>query len=185
MTAAQDSARWTTSGTAASAAAALEPVRRRLRRDAEDQAARLRAAAHDQAAEIVQQAHQDAAAALAEAQAIAAAKSGPITAAELRDARDAARSAVLAAQRAACDELRSRVRDGVAALTGQPGYDGLLRGITRLASQSAGPGAELTPAPDGGVVARGPGVVVDCSLARLADLAIAELGPRITELWGP
>jgi vacuolar-type H+-ATPase subunit E/Vma4 len=170
---------------ATAAAAALEPVRRRLRQDAEDQAARLRAAARAQAADIVQQAHLNAREALAEAHAVAAATAAPVTAAQLRDARDAARSAVLAAQRAACDELRSRVRDGVTALTGQPGYDQLLRGITRRARQAAGPGAELSATPDGGVVARGPGVVVDCSLARLADLAVAELGPGVAELWAP
>lgn len=169
----------------ATAAAALEPVRQRLRRDAEDQAARLRAAAREQAADIVAHAHRDARTALAGAQSAAAAKAAPLTAAELRRARDAARSAVLTAQRAARDELRSRVRDGVAALTAQPGYDRLLREITRRARQAAGPGAELTPAPDGGVIARAPGVVVDCSLARLADLAVAELGPAVAELWAP
>ena len=172
-------------GAAAGAASALEPVRMRLRRDAEDQAARLRAAAAAQAADIVQQAHRDAREALAGAQADAAATAAPQTAAELRDARDAARSAVMSARRAACDELRSRVRDGVAGLTGQPGYDRFLREVTRRARQAAGPGAELTAAPDGGVIAHGPGVVVDCSLARLADLAVAELGPKVAELWAP
>jgi vacuolar-type H+-ATPase subunit E/Vma4 len=150
-------------------------VRQRLRRDAEDQAARLRATARAQAADIVQQAHRDAREALAGAQAVAAATAAPLTATELRDAREAARSAVLTAQRAACEGLRSRVRDGLAALTGQPGYDRLRREITRRAAQAA----------DGGVVARGPGVVVDCSLTRLADLAVAELGPAVTELWTP
>lgn len=165
--------------------AALEPVRRRLRRDAQDQAARLRAAARAQAADIMQQAHRDARETLAEARDVAAATAAPLTMAELQQARDAARSAVLTAQRAACDELRSLVRDGVAALTSQPGYDELLRGITRRARHAAGPGAEVTAAPDGGIIARGPGVVVDCSLARLADLAVAELGSEVAELWAP
>ena len=177
--------RRSTPGTPAGAAGALEPVRQRLRRDAEDQAARLLTAARAQAAEIVQQAHRDAHAALAEAQSAAAAKADPVTAGQLRDARDTARSAVLAAQRAACDELRSRVRDGVAALTTQPGYDRLVRAITSRASQAAGPGAQLAAAPDGGVIARAPGVVVDCSLTRLADLAVAQLGPKVAELWAP
>jgi len=174
-----------TPGPPAGAAAALEPVRQRLRRDAEEQAARLRAAAHTQAADTVRQAHRDAREALAGAQAAAAAIAAPLTAAELREARGRARSAVLTAQRAACDELRRLVRDGVAALPGQPGYDQLLNGITRRARHAAGPRAELTAALDGGVVARGPGVVVDCSLARLADLAVAELGPKVADLWAP
>jgi vacuolar-type H+-ATPase subunit E/Vma4 len=160
-------------------------VRQRLRRDAEAQAARLRSAARAQAADIVEQARRDARVSLARAQAVAAARAAPLTTAELRGARDAARSAVLTAQRAAYDELRSQVRDGVAAMADQPGYDRLLRGIMRRAQQAAGPDAELTAAPGGGVVARGPGVVVDCSLARLADLAVDELGPKVAELWAP
>jgi vacuolar-type H+-ATPase subunit E/Vma4 len=170
---------------AAGAAAALEPVRRRLRRDAEDEADRLLTAARAQAAGILRQAHRDAADTLAQAQSAAAAKAAPLTAAQLRDARDAARSAILTAQSAAQHELRSRVRDGVAALTAHPGYDRLRREIARRAVQAAGPGAKVTAAPDGGVIASGPGVVVDCSLSRLADLAVAELGQEVAELWAP
>jgi vacuolar-type H+-ATPase subunit E/Vma4 len=169
----------------AAAAAALEPVRQRLRRDAQDEAARLRAAAHAQAAAIVAQAQQDATAALAQAAARAAAIADPLTTAELRRARDEARSAVLTAQRAACDDLRSRVRTAVAALPAEQGYDRLLHRITRLAERAAGPDAQATLAPDGGVIARRAGVIVDCSLERLADLAVTELGAAVTELWAP
>jgi len=165
--------------------AALEPVRLRLRRDAEDKAARLRADAHAQAASIVAQAQQDAAAALAAAAAQATATAAPLTTAELRQARQAARSAVLSAQRAASDELRRRVRAAVVALRAEEGYDRLLQRITRLAGQAAGPDAELIAAPTGGVVARRAGVVVDCSLDRLAELAVTELGAAVTKLWTP
>jgi vacuolar-type H+-ATPase subunit E/Vma4 len=171
--------------TAATMTDALEPVRQRLRRDAEDEAARLRAAAHAQAAAIVAQAQREATATLAAAAAQAAATADPLTTAELRQARDAARSAVLTAQRGACDELRSRVCSAVAALPAQPGYEQLLHRITVLARQAAGPDAELTAPAAGGVIACRPGVVVDCSLGRLADLAATELGPAITELWAP
>ncbi len=167
------------------AAAALDPVRARLRRDAEAQAARLRATARAQAAAIVAQAHRDATDILGRAAATAAASAAPLTAAQLRQARDAARSAVLTAQREACDELRRRVRAAVAALVAEPGYDRFLHQVSRMAQQAAGPGAELTVAPGGGVIARRPGVVVDCSLDRLADLAVAELGAAVTELWAP
>jgi vacuolar-type H+-ATPase subunit E/Vma4 len=178
-------ARWASPGTTATATSALEPVRRRLRRDAEAEAARLLATARAQAAAIVAQAHQDATVALAAVASQAAATADPITAAELRHARDAARSVVLTAQRAAGDELRSRVRTAVAALPEQAGYDQLLHRITRLARQAAGRNAEVTLAPGGGVIARRAGVVVDCSLARLADLAVAELGAAVTDLWAP
>lgn len=164
---------------------ALEPVRQRLRRDAEEQAARLRAAAREQAAAIIRQARQDAAAVLAAAAAEAAATAAPLTAAELRRARDAARSAVLTAKREACDDLRKRVRAAVASLPGEPGYDRLSERISQLAEQAAGPGAQLASPPGGGVVAHSAGVVVDCSLGRLADLAVTELGGAINGLWAP
>lgn len=171
--------------TIAPARAALEPVRQRLRRDAEEQATRLRAAARAQATAMLRQAHRDAATALDEAAAEAAATAAPLTAAELRRARDTARSAVLAAQREACDDLRRRVRAAVASLPGQPGYDRLIHRITDLAEQAAGPHAQVTSPPAGGVVARSDGVIVDCSLGRLADIAVAELGSAVRELWVP
>jgi len=67
----------------------------------------------------------------------------------------------------------------------EEGYDRLLHRITSLAEQAAGPSAEVMVAPSGGVVARRPGLVVDCSLERLADLVVTELGGAITELWAP
>ena len=48
--------------------------------------------------------------------------------------------------------------------------------LTRLAGLAAGPGAVVTAVPGGGFVAESPGVVVDCSLTRLANLAVAALG---------
>lgn len=166
-------------------AAALGPVTGRLRTDAEAEAQRLRSAARAEADAIRAQARQDAAAAIEGATAAAAAMAAPLTAAELRRARDAARSAVLDAQREACEELHRQIRAGVAALAEQPEYEQLASRIARLASQAAGPRALLSPDPAGGVVARSPGVIVDCSLTRLADLAMAHLGPAISGLWAP
>jgi vacuolar-type H+-ATPase subunit E/Vma4 len=171
--------------TATAVQAALEPVRQRLRRDADEQAARLRAAAREQAAAIVRQAREDAAAELGKSAAAAAAAAAPVTAAELARARDAARATVLAAQRQAYDDLRMRVQDAVTSLRDQPGYDRLIEQIARLAEQTAGPGRQLESPPGGGVVARSDGIIVDCSLARLADVAMAELGGAIRELWAP
>jgi vacuolar-type H+-ATPase subunit E/Vma4 len=171
--------------TEASVQAALEPVRQRLRRDAEEQAARLCVAAREQAAAIIRQAREDAAAVLDESRAEAATTAAPVTAAELQRARDTARTTVLAAQREAYDDLRMRVRRAVGALPEEPGYDRLLRRITRLAEQAAGPSAQLESPPAGGLIARSDGMIVDCSLVRLADLAVAELGAAIRELWTP
>lgn len=171
--------------TATAVQAALEPVRQRLRRDAEEQAALLRAAAREQAAMIVRQAREYAAAELGDSTADAAAASAGETAAELVRARDTARAAVLAARREAYEDLRTRVRDTVGALPDLPGYDLLLQRLTRLAEQAAGPGAHLEYPPGGGVVARAGAMIVDCSLGRLADIAMAELGGSIGELWAP
>ena len=171
--------------TAAAAQAALEPVRHRLRRDAEEQAARLRTAAREQAAMIVRQAREDAAAELGRSAADAAAAAAPATASELARARAAARATVLAARREAYDDLRMRVRDAVSSLPDQPGYERFIQRITRLAQQAAGPGGQLERPPGGGVVVRSDAMIVDCSLARLADIAIAELGGSIGELWAP
>jgi len=171
--------------TARPAAGPLELVAERLRRDAEAEAGRIRAAARAQAEAILARARRDGAAAVAAAEASAAAAAAPQTSAKLRRAREAAGAAVLAAQRDACDELRARIHAAVAALPDQPGYDQLGQRIARLAGLAAGPDARLSPEPGGGFVARSPGVIVDCSLGRLADLALAELGGRVRDLWTP
>jgi vacuolar-type H+-ATPase subunit E/Vma4 len=165
--------------------AALEPIRQRLRRAAEEQAARLRAAAQAQAEAIVREAHQAAAAVLGAAAAQADSAAAAIRAAELRTAHQRARSAVLAAQRAAHDDLRRRVLAAVSSMPEQAGYAGFLGQLTDLAEQAAGPHAQVTTPPAGGVLARSDGVVVDCSLSRLADLAVASLGAAVRELWSP
>ena len=169
--------------TGRSAASALDPVRLRIRQDAEAVAARLRAAAMAEATAIIARARQEADAAVARAAAKAEQAAAALMTAELRQARDAARVTILAAQQAACDELRRQVRASVAALPREPDYDRLLHQIGMLAARAAGPGATLTPARGGGVIASGPGVMVDCSLGRLADLAVAGLGAEINQLW--
>jgi vacuolar-type H+-ATPase subunit E/Vma4 len=165
------------------ASTALDPVSGRLRRDAQAEAARIRSAARDEAEAILRQARHDAAAVLAAATAAAAAAAEPLTAAQVRTARETARAAVLGAQRAAYEELRRRVGAGVAEVAAQPGYDRLIQRCTSLARTEAGPDAQVTIAPGGGIVARAAGVLVDCSLPRLADLAVIRLGSAIRELW--
>ena len=77
-----------------------------------------------------------------------------------------------------CGELRSQVRAAVGGLRGEPGYGRLLDRLTTMARRAAGPDAAVEAVPGGGVSSRGrAGVVVDCSLPRLADLAVAALGP--------
>jgi len=171
--------------TAADAAAELAPARTRMLRDAADQAARILADARREADRIAAQARQDAERTVSLARAAGHAQAAPQAAAVRRRARSDARSALLGAQREAYDELRAQVRAAVDGLRGKPGYDQLLDALARMARLEAGPGGTVTASADGGVVARSPGVLVDCSLPRLADLAIEALDGEVRELWAP
>ncbi|HUY45434.1 MAG TPA: V-type ATP synthase subunit E family protein [Streptosporangiaceae bacterium] len=165
--------------------AALAPVRARMLRRATDQAAGILADARREADAIVSQARRSAEAAVAHAQAAGSQEAAAPAAAERGRGRREARSLLLSAQREAHDELHSQVRAAVGRLRREPGYGQLLDRLTRMARLAAGPNAELTVSPDGGAVARSGGVVVDCSLPRLADLAVQALGPDVRELWTP
>jgi len=170
---------------AAGQIAALAPVLEHMRRGAAARAARIRADARREAAEIIGQARVRADAAVAQARAAGRAEAARMAEAELSRARGQARSTLLRAQREAYDELLSQVRAGVAALQAEPGYDRLAQRLGRMAAAAAGPGAAVAPIPAGGIMARSPGVVVDCSLLRLADLALEALGGDVRELWTP
>jgi vacuolar-type H+-ATPase subunit E/Vma4 len=154
-------------------------------RDAADEAARILADARREADGIAVQARQEAERRVSLARATGRAQALPQAAAVRRRARGDARSALLGAQREAYDELRARVRAAVDGLRGEPGYDRLLKALARMAQLEAGTGATVSASPEGGVVARSPGVVVECSLARLADLAIEALDGEVRELWAP
>jgi vacuolar-type H+-ATPase subunit E/Vma4 len=169
----------------AAAAAELAPARARMLRDAADQAARILADARREADRIAAQARRDAERTVSLAQAAGHAQAAPQAAAVRRQARSDARSALLGAQREAYDELRAQVLVAVDGLRGKPGYDQLLDALARMARLEAGPGGTVTASEDGGVVARSPDVLVDCSLPRLADLAIEALDGEVRELWAP
>ena len=165
--------------------AGLAPTRARMLRDAADQATQILADARREAQAIAAQARQDAEQTVSLASAAGRAQAIPQAAAVRRQARNEARSELLGAQREAYDELRVRVRAAMDGLRGEPGYDRLLQALTRMARLEAGPGATVTASEDGGVVARAPGVLVDCSLPRLADLAVEALNAEVSELWAP
>jgi len=167
------------------AATALAPARSRMLRDAADQAARILANARREAEGITAQARLEAEQAVSLARAAGRAQAAPQAAALRRQARSDARSASLGAQREAYDELRARVHVAVDELRSEPVYERLLEALTKLARLEAGAGATSAASEDGGVVARSPGVLVDCSLARLADLAVDALGGEVRELWAP
>jgi vacuolar-type H+-ATPase subunit E/Vma4 len=164
---------------------ALAPVRAYLLRQAEAEAGRIIAEARAQADAILRQARSDAAETAGRARARGEADAAPAAAAERSRGRDQARSVVLGAQREAYQDLRAQAIAAVGGLQAEPGYQGLLSRLVTMATRAAGPGAAVTVEAGGGVVARSPGVVVDCSLSRLAALAVDELGDQVRELWTP
>jgi hypothetical protein len=172
-------------GQESAAQAALAPVRAELVHRAREQAAAITARARRQAAEALDQAHRDAGRQLTQATAAGQAQAAPLAAAVRTQGRREARAILLAVQRAAYEELRARVAAEAASLRDGPGYAALLARLRLDASQAAGPGAVLTEAPGGGIIARGPGIVVDCSLPRLAEAAVAALGDQVAWLWTP
>jgi vacuolar-type H+-ATPase subunit H len=165
--------------------AALAPVRAALLGRAREQAAEIVAGARRRAQEMTLQAQRDAGDLVREARDAGRAQGIRLAAAQRNRGRRDARSIVLGAQREVYEELRSQVRAAVCALRDGPGYGQLIAGLTATAAQVAGPGASVTEDFAGGVVACGPGVVVDCSLPRLADAAVDGLGADVAWLWTP
>jgi vacuolar-type H+-ATPase subunit E/Vma4 len=164
---------------------ALAPARAYLLRQGEAEAGRILAEAHAQADSILQQARSGAAEMVGQASALGEADAAAAAAAERSQGRDQARSILLGAQREAYQELRGQVLAAVGGLPAEPGYQGLLSRLVTIATRAAGPDAVVTAQPEGGVVARSRDVVVDCTLPRLAGLAVDELGGQVRELWTP
>ncbi len=163
----------------------LGPVHEHLLHSARIEADRILAEARSQATSILRQARRGAEEAVERAAAQGQADSAPAAAAERSRGREQAQSIVLGARREAQEELRDRVLAAAVALRGEPGYERLLGQLTVMAAVAAGPGAAVAVQPAGGVEARSDGVVVDCTLPRLAALAVDALGDRVRELWTP
>ena len=171
--------------TGAAQTAALAPVRAHLLRQARAEADRIAEEARSTAAAILRQARSAADEAVALASAQGRADAVPAAAAEQAQGREQARSIVLGAQREAYDELCARVLAAACGMRDEPGYRRLLSRLLTMAARAAGPDAATAVQPEGGVVARSRGIVVDCTLPRLAGVAVDELGDQVRELWTP
>ena len=163
---------------------ALAPVRAALLRDASAEAEKLLASARGAADTLIEQARHDALSKISQARDEGRAQAARLARAELSRGRREARAIELGAQLHARADVERRIRTAIMGLKDEPGYGELRARLAGLALQAAGPGAAVSEHPEGGVVARGPGALVDCSLPRLAQRAIAALGPRISELSG-
>jgi vacuolar-type H+-ATPase subunit E/Vma4 len=166
-------------------ATALAPVRTHMLREARMEADRILEQAHAEAAATVSQARRGADETIALAGTQGQADGAPAAAAERSRGREQARSILFGAQREAYEELRGQVLAAVGGLPGEPGYDRLLSRLTVMAGRVAGPDATITVQPAGGVAARARDMVVDCTLPKLAVLAVDALGDQVRELWTP
>jgi vacuolar-type H+-ATPase subunit E/Vma4 len=169
----------------ADAAAAVGPVRTHMLRRAAEQASRILADARREADAIVSQGRSSAERAVSQAREEGRREAADLAAGERSRGRSDARSVLLGARREMHEELRGRVGGAVTGLRDEPGYDQLLERLTGMARQAAGPDAVLSAPAAGGVVARSAEVLVDCSLPRLADLAVEALAADVQALWVP
>ena len=171
--------------TGAAQAAALAPVRTHLLRQARAEADRIAEEARSTAAAILRQARSAAEEAVALAPAQGRADAALAAAAQRAQGREQARSIVFGAQREAYEELCTQVLAAAGGMRDEPGYRRLLSRLLTMATRAAGPDAASAVQPEGGVVARSRGIVVDCTLPRLAGVAVDELGDQVRELWTP
>jgi hypothetical protein len=162
--------------------AALEPVREALLSAASASAARTVASARAAATVLLQDAGRDAEEAIAKATAEGAASARPAALTEVARSRRIARSMILEAEHATYQDLVRRIRAAVLALRDQPDYPDFRQRLIERAAGAAGPGAVIADHHSGGVIATAPGVVVDCSLNRLADQAITMVESSIVGL---
>jgi vacuolar-type H+-ATPase subunit E/Vma4 len=160
---------------------ALEPVGQALLASAREQAERIGADAADEGRRILQAARAQAAGLLAAAREQGEAEAAALAALERSRSRGAARTVVLAAQRAAFEELRERARAEVRALLADPEqHQRLVAVVTgRLGGQ-----ATVHDRLGGGVVAEtADGRLVDAGVDALVDRAMA--GLDLGDLWAP
>lgn len=165
--------------------ASVEPARDALLADAREQARQLLEQADEQARELIREAR------LTAEDLIARAREEGLGAGRAQAARDAggemalARWEVLAAQRAAYDEVCRRARAQVLAVRDEPGYPQLLERLAVAARRDLGDGAELEIDPPGvgGVRATAGSRRVDHTLPALVDRCVRDLGPALAQLW--
>lgn len=165
--------------------ASVEPARAALLADARDRAARLLQQAEDQESELITHTRRDA------GELIARAREEGACAGRTQAARDAgrdravARWELLAAQRAAYEELLRGVHSEVMTLREEPGHPALLQRLAAAARRDLGQDAEIEVDPPGlgGVRARAGSRQVDYTLASLAERCVRDLGPLLSRLW--
>ncbi|NUS82902.1 MAG: hypothetical protein HOY75_09145 [Streptomyces sp.] len=165
------------------AVAALAPVRAELLHTARAEARELLDRADQEAEALIAEARATARSLLEEAQR-AGERDGAAAARDIRArARGTARAHELAARGQACEELRSRAVVRVRETWDTTARRDLLDRLRQRAQQLLGPDAEVTEAPDGGLVAQSAGRRVDYTLDALTARAVDRLGAEVETLW--
>ncbi len=170
-------------GLPAAAAAALEPLERAIRADAERRAGELRAESEQDAAATLSAAAEQAESIRSAAVAAGEAVGRDAAAARSARARRAARALVLAAQREIAENWSRRARDEASKLRDDPGYPRMLARLAEQARTELGPDAVVLEDPAGGVTAQLGSRRLDLTLATLADAAVAQLQGTGSAPW--
>jgi vacuolar-type H+-ATPase subunit E/Vma4 len=158
---------------------ALEPLRAALIARARAEADRVCADAETAGRQLLAEARDEAEALLAKARAQGETDAAAMFASEMDRARRSARGVVLAAQRAAYNELRQRALTAVRGLLADPARRARLETVLR---SQLGDQAVIHDHPDGGIVAETPdGRSLDASIEKLVDSAVADLD--LEQLW--
>lgn len=158
---------------------ALEPLRSALMSRARAEADQARADAETDGRELLAAARDEAEALLTKARAQGEMDAAAMFASEMDRARRSARGVVLAEQRASYNELRQRALTAVRVLVADPARRARLATLLR---GQLGEHAVIREHPDGGIVAETPdGRSVDASIAKLVDIAVADLD--LEGLW--
>ncbi|UZG55245.1 hypothetical protein [Rhodococcus opacus] len=161
----------------------LAPVRQTLLARARADADHTLAEADADAAAILARARSDADAIRAEARAQGESDAAAVLATHRARIRRRARAVVLAAQREAYDELRSRVVQAVVALRDDPAYGPWRDHLADHARAVLGADAVVSEPPDGGVCAETTGRRALYTLAGLAGSVLEALGSDVEGLW--
>lgn len=165
--------------------AALAPLREALLRRAGADAGRTLAQARREAAAVLGAAELAAADVAERARARGEAEAAELLAAERARARRVVRAADLGARATAYERLRTEVVAAVRGLRDEPGYPRVRARLVSEVRRLLGPDADITDAPEGGVLARAAGARVDRSLDAFAERAVTALGPEFDGMWAP
>ncbi len=162
---------------------ALEPVRAALLASADERAQRLHAEAAGQASAIRQAAAAQADGMRARARAEGETAAQEAVIATLNRRRRQARGLVLAAQAQLYSKLVEDVTEAVRELSAGPEWPARAERLAGLALAALGPGATVTAARDGGLMATAGSRSLDLSVPALARLAVERLGDSVVRLW--